>query len=453
MYKYAHELPQLVPVSIDIEELKENNKILDVDIADLKESIQYFIQDYISNNIKNYKYKTFEDDLYDAIYTIILSTYDNLIYDIENLDSHIYDAIEIYFYRNNSFRSYSTNPILKEPDISRVKKVLKYADSVDQPEQRTKEWFDFRWNGLSASNLYLALDSDAKQNQLIYSKCKPIDYKKKMGTNIFSACHNGHKFEPLSIMIYEKKYNTKVGEFGCIKHRNIDFLRASPDGINIDEKSNRFGRMVEVKNPVSREIDGKPKKEYWVQMQIQMEVWNLQECDFLETAIKSYNNEEEFVQDGDSFTRTKDGKMKGVIVQFYDKNEPHYEYPEIDITEKEFDIWYDKIIEKNSNITWIGNIYWYMYDYSCILVPRNNMWFRKIEPDIKETWNTILKERKTGYDHRKPKSRKKKLTPKSFETFKIETNNSLKNTNINAVIDDKSQNIVIKVRTESFDKD
>ena len=48
---------------------------------------------------------------------------------------------------------------------------------------------------------------------------------------------------------------------------------------------------------------------------------------------------------------------------------------------------------------------------------------------------------------------KKKLTPKSFETFKIETNNSLKNTNINAVIDDKSQNIVIKVRTESFDKD
>ena len=121
--------------------------------------------------------------------------------------------------------------------------------------------------------------------------------------------------------------------------------------------------MVEVKNPVSREIDGKPKKEYWVQMQIQMEVWNLQECDFLETAIKSYNNEEEFVQDGDSFTRTKDGKMKGVIVQFYDKNEPHYEYPEIDITEKEFDTWYDKIIEKNSNITWIGNIYWYMYDY------------------------------------------------------------------------------------------
>ena len=52
MYKFSNDLPLLVPVSIDVEELKENNKILDIDIADFKESIQYFIQDYISNNIK-----------------------------------------------------------------------------------------------------------------------------------------------------------------------------------------------------------------------------------------------------------------------------------------------------------------------------------------------------------------------------------------------------------------
>ena len=453
MYKFSNELPLLVPVSINVEDLPENNKILDIDIADFKESIQYFIQDYISNNIKSYKDKTFEDDLYDAIYTIILSTYDNLAYDIDDLDYHIYDAIEIYFYRTNSFRSYSTNPILKDPNIRRVNKVLKYAESVDQPDQRTKEWFDFRWNGLSASNLYLALGSDAKKNQLIYSKCKPIDYKKKMGTNIFSACHNGHKFEPLSIMIYEKKYNTKVGEFGCIKHRNIDFLRASPDGINIDEKSKRFGRMVEVKNPVSRELDGKPKKEYWVQMQIQMEVWDLPECDFLETVFKSYSNEEEFLKDGDSFTRTENDKMKGIIVQFYDNNEPYYEYPEIDITQQEFDDWYDKIMEKNSNMTWISNIYWYMHDYSCVLVPRNKIWFRSIEPDIKCIWKTILKERKTGYEHRKPKQKKKKLSPKSFENLKIETANTFKDSNIDAVVYNKTQNIVIKVRTESFSKD
>ena len=30
-------------------------------------------------------------------------------------------------------------------------------------------------------------------------------------------------------------------------------------------------------------LDGIPKKEYWIQMQLQMEVCDLDECDFLET--------------------------------------------------------------------------------------------------------------------------------------------------------------------------
>ena len=30
--------------------------------------------------------------------------------------------------------------------------------------------------------------------------------------------------------------------------------------------------MLEIKNPVSREITGIPKEEYWIQMQLQMEM-------------------------------------------------------------------------------------------------------------------------------------------------------------------------------------
>ena len=51
------------------------------------------------------------------------------------------------------------------------------------------------------------------------------------------------------------------------------------------------------------------------------------------------------------------------------------------------------------------------------------------------------------------KKKKKKLSPKSFENFKIDTANTFKDTNIDAIVDNKSQNIVIKVRTESFEKD
>ena len=50
--------------------------------------------------------------------------------------------------------------------------------------------------------------------------------------------------------------------------------------------------MLEIKNIVNREITGIPKKEYWVQMQMQMEVCAIyEECDFLETRFKEYENE------------------------------------------------------------------------------------------------------------------------------------------------------------------
>ena len=53
--------------------------------------------------------------------------------------------------------------------------------------------------------------------------------------------------------------------------------------LTIRKINERYGRLVEIKNIVNREITGIPKKEYWVQMQLQMEVTDLDECDFLET--------------------------------------------------------------------------------------------------------------------------------------------------------------------------
>ena len=51
--------------------------------------------------------------------------------------------------------------------------------------------------------------------------------------------------------------------------------------------------MLEIKNIVNREITGIPKNEYWIQTQIQMETCDLSFCDFVETRIKEFSNEEE----------------------------------------------------------------------------------------------------------------------------------------------------------------
>jgi hypothetical protein len=41
-------------------------------------------------------------------------------------------------------------------------------------------------------------------------------------------------------------------------------------------------------------------------------------------------------------------------------------------------------------------------------VRRNQKWFNSVEHKFKELWNIVLKERESGWEHRKPKSRSKK---------------------------------------------
>ena len=145
------------------------------------------------------------------------------------MEYHIYDAMEIYFYKNNAFRSYSSTTILKKPNKRRISKQLSAYKKREQPEQHSDEWFRFRREGLSASSIWKALDTQSNKNNIIYNKCKPL--KIRRAVNIKSPMHNGHRYEPLSIIQYEFDKNTIVGEFGCISHSNYKFLKASPDGI------------------------------------------------------------------------------------------------------------------------------------------------------------------------------------------------------------------------------
>jgi hypothetical protein len=408
--KKWNDLPTLIDIKNSFNLKKANNK----NIEDFKESICYFVEEYLKDNIRVYEDYHFFDIVYDDIYKIIINTYGNTIIDsfAIPLDILIQECIDLYFLINDKPRSFQKTLILKKQNVDYVKSVFEKIKTKEQPEQRTKEWFAFRWNLLTASSIWKAIDSTAMVNSIIYDKCKPINILSKYSVNINSPFHQGHKYEPLSILMYEYLYNTKIGEFGCIKHDTIPFLGASPDGINIDETNIRFGRLLEIKNPVSdRLLNGIPKKDYWVQMQIQMEVWCLDECDFLETRFKTYENEEKFNEDG-TFNKTNDDKYKGIILQFHDGKEPIYEYPPFQITKKEFDKWSEKCIEENVHLTWIGYTYWYLDKYSCALILRNRKWFQTIQPILENVWETIIKERITGYDHRKPKKRQVKKKDK-----------------------------------------
>ena len=223
-------------------------------------------------------------------------------------------------------------------------------------------------------------------------------------------------------MGYEDEHKTKIAEVGCVKHDTISFLGASPDGINIKRNHALYGRAVEIKNPVSRELSGIPKFEYWVQMQLQMEVWNFEEVDFLETVFKEYDCEEDFTNDG-TYTTTKTGKQKGVIVVFSGER-PIYEYMPFHLSKAEGEVWIENIIDKHTpQHTWIQNSYWYLNDVSCVLVPRNRKWFAAALPCFRKIWKIIERERIKGYSHRAPKKKEKRIylkTKKSVLKYPLE---------------------------------
>ncbi len=379
------------------------------------------------------------------------------------VEEHIQEAMQHYFSYVMPRRSFHTSFTFKQPDVDKIEKQLEYLKNKPQPAQRTEEWYQFRHNLITASELHKVFDSQAVKNSLIYSKCKPWASIGKCN-NTSSPLHWGQKYEPLSVMLYEHIYKTKVAEFGCIQHISIPFIGASPDGINVDKNSQRYGRLLEIKNVLSREIDGIPLKEYWIQMQAQMEVCDLDECDFLETKFVEYSCYREYVEDKfiqgsyveyDPREEAIDGlsakeerenveedkakseeeaeaeadgedeqsvdktphcpyKYKGCIMMFMlpNTNTPIYEFKPLMLNDDDEEtIWEEETIKRyeTNGYKWITNIYWKLQVFSCVLVLRNRFWFNSCIPQMKEIWDTIEIDKKGGYEHRAPKSRSKKI--------------------------------------------
>jgi putative phage-type endonuclease len=304
----------------------------------------------------------------------------------ENSD-YIIQNIDYFFdYINTPRQSLWNSSKTQENANDRINILL----NKEQPDQRTDEWYKYRYNMLTASSLWKIFKSDSSRRELIESKKKPLDLQKYKSVNTESTLHWGHKYEPLSVLFYEDMFNTTVGDFGCIKHSQYDFIGASPDGINIKKEHPLHGRMLEIKNIVNRTIDGIPKYEYWIQMQLQMEVCDLDYCDFLECKFIEYNSYQDYVSDGSSFNHTRNNMIKGVIVQLFNGIEPLYFYPPLNISQSEFELWKTKVIEENTNCSWIQDIYWHLDEYSCILVERNKEWFTQSINDIRDIWLKII---------------------------------------------------------------
>ena len=432
MHIFINDLVPLLNVFDDIV-AQDVDYFNDEDIDNLFEEAVHLLDEYIQLCPHIVSEPDFEQTLLSEIKELMETPWTNDLFYDEDAEDALEEIIEIafqYYFDTIMPARSQTEPIAIQPTIGvpevtqqsnpisidaeeRKRKLAKQIDilrSKPQPTQRTPEWYTFRHNLITASNAHKAFETQSSKNQLIYEKCLPLKMSddKKQRVNVNSPMHWGQKYEPISVKYYEETYGTTVEDFGCIQHEKYPFLGASPDGIIVDPDSPNYGRMLEIKNPVSREITGIPKKEYWIQMQLQMETCDLDECDFLETKFVEYESLSKFNEDGD-FLKSKEGCLKGVMLYFSDAdNYPHYVHKPLQMDSEEFDMWEEKMMtlyEEEKNMVWIKNNYWKLEQVSCVLVLRNRPWFEMNIGALKELWDTVEKERADGYSHRAPKQK------------------------------------------------
>lgn len=298
---------------------------------------------------------------------------------------------------NEEMTNEQAESIRKVRDIKWYQKHVKNLRSKEQPQQRSVEWYNLRNTRITASEIASCLTNteeickaymeefnitDLKfdnkclshfdtREEYIIKKCKSFFGENVFKDSVFTLF--GKKYEEIATRLYRIKFKTDVIEFGLLPHPRLKWVGASPDGITPD------GVMLEIKCPYSRKINGRVPIHYWCQMMCQLEVADLDRCDFLECEIKELASEDEFL--------ACENPEKGILLSVLGEAEKFIYPPDNLETPEEFLQWSQSI---NSNGQTKSN-YWVINKWAVIEVNRRKDWFELVKPILKETHTFIRK--------------------------------------------------------------
>jgi putative phage-type endonuclease len=326
-----------------------------------------------------------------------LVTIDNIIdryyvkyrneYEPYSLIQHIHKHIKLIFTHYNFPVSYIKDRLFK---LLSYQEQLERLLKLPKVEQRSQEWYAMRQNIITASDFAQAL-GDGKfgtQKQFFQKKC---GYEKDTFDNNNPALKWGVKYEPVAIDAYAYKNNMKMYEFGLLKHPHLHWFGASPDSIS------ELGIMVEIKCPYRRKITGEIPKQYYYQIQGQLDVCSLKECDYLECEFLEYDSAEEFEQ------HFKDNENeRGIIIEYIDSdNQTQYEYSPFKYNNqlKQLLEWKEEILQSlKQSVRKV--YYWQLHTYSVVRVYKNDEFLTEKFSLLKSVFDKIIqyKSDKMKYD-------------------------------------------------------
>ena len=208
-----------------------------------------------------------------------------------------------------------------------------FLQDYTQIEQRTDAWHAIRKTIISATDVGTILGYNRFSSKTDLLKKKLSDDDTPLS---FPAIDHGVFFEPIATKCYEEATNTTVHDVGLVIHPHLKWLGASPDGIMEN------GRLLEIKCLYSRQFkntDADIPRQYWAQIQIQMEVCDVEECDLYQCIFKRTDR-----QEYNNFSGTK-GKEK--------------------------------------------RIHWILKDYRCDTITRDREWFNKNKDELYKFWSLV----------------------------------------------------------------
>lgn len=335
------------------------------------------------NTVEEVQPPPLHSQLGDIWWTTVGRDWRSIVSDSESSEEFLKKANEVLECFQMGYESLQTASLLS-PEQTNVKEMLATIQAKPQSVQRTEEWYKEMRSILTASEFYQLFTSARSRGLLVLSKV----HQDREYTPPRLACLTmemtpldwGIRFEPIAKQILEKHWKVTIAELGRLHHPTMKGLAASPDGIVVrPDTSQLYGNLVEIKCPSSRIIGKGVPKDYWYQMQLQLEVTQMPVCQYSEFHFRSYTAQNTTLDISGSFVE------KGIlcVVQNEELQKIEYTYGPLGNMD-----WIPEITEG-----WdlLERVPWGLEKMWIQPVLRDEAWFRSIQPLIHEFWQDVEK--------------------------------------------------------------